>query len=54
MPARTPIRDLMASMDSLLQLDAEALGQIRKTTEDPPRVSIFDVIRAVTGQAIRA
>ena len=32
-------------------MDAEALGQIRKTSEDPPRVSIFDVIRAVTGQA---
>ncbi len=41
----------MASTDSFLQLDAEALGQIRKTSEDPPRVSIFDVIRAVTGQA---
>ena len=41
----------MASMDSFLQLDAEALGQIRKTSEDPPRVSIFDVIQAVTGQS---
>ncbi len=38
-------------MDRFLQLDAEALGQIRKTSEDPPRVSIYDVIRMVTGQA---
>ena len=51
MPARTPIRDLTACVDSFLQLDAEALGQIRKTSEDPPRVSIFDVIQAVTGQS---
>ena len=41
----------MASMDSFLQLDAQALGQIRKTSEDPPRVSIYDVIQAVTGQS---
>ena len=51
MPARTPIRDLMTSVDSFLQLDAEALGQIRKTSQDPPRVSIYDVIQAVTGQS---
>lgn len=32
-----------------LQLDYAALGRIRKTSEDPPRVSIYDVIGAVTG-----
>ena len=41
----------MASMESFLQLDAAALGQIRKTSEDPPRVSIYDAIQAVTGQS---
>ncbi len=38
-------------MESFLQLDAAALGQIRKTSEDPPRVSIYDAIQAVTGQS---
>ena len=41
----------MASMDSFLQLDAAALGQIRKTSEEPPRVSVYDAIQAVTGQS---
>jgi len=31
------------------QLDAEALGKIRKTAEDPPRVSMFDLIAVITG-----
>ena len=33
------------------QLDAAALGRIRKTSEDPPRVSVYDLIGCVTGQS---
>lgn len=43
------IPDLTAKMCDFIQLDAAALGQIRKTSEDPPRVSIYDVIRVITG-----
>ena len=39
------IPDLMASMS---QLDEESVQRIRKTAEDPPRVSVFDVLQAVT------
>ena len=39
------IPDLMATMS---QLDEESLQRIRKTAEDPPRVSVFDVLQAVT------
>ena len=46
-PTRRQIPDLTATMCDFAQLDAAALGQIRKTTEDPPRVSIYDLIRAV-------
>ena len=41
-----PIKDLMAS---LVGLTDESVRQIRKTAEDPPRVSVLDVIGAVTG-----
>ena len=34
-----------------LKLDAAALGQIRKTSEETPRLSVLDVIGAVTGVA---
>ena len=34
-----------------MQLDAAALGKIRKTQDDPPKVSVLDVISAVTGIA---
>ena len=41
--------DSTSSMNSLLQLDAAALGRIRKTSEETPRLSVLDVIGAVTG-----
>lgn len=34
-----------------MPLDAAALGRIRKTAENPPRVSVYDLISAVTGSA---
>ena len=42
------ISDLMASLS---QLTEGAVRGIRKTAEDPPRVSVLDVISAVTGDA---
>ena len=45
-----PIPDLMASMPAFSALDEHALRQIRKTAEDTPRVSVYDVIEAITGQ----
>ena len=41
------IPDLMASMSSFSALDEQALRQIRKTAEDPPRVSVYDVMQVV-------
>ena len=41
-----PISDLMMS---LTQLTAGAVRGIRKTVEDPPRVSVLDTISAITG-----
>ena len=51
MPATRPrpIPDLMASMSAFSALDEQALRQIRKTAEDPPRVSIYDVLQVVAG-----
>lgn len=40
------IPDLMACM---LELDDDAVRYVRKTAEDPPRVSILDVIGIITG-----
>ena len=40
------ISDLMASLSGLID---GAVRGIRKTSEDPPRVSVLDVISAVTG-----
>ena len=41
------ISDLMASLS---QLTADGVARdIRKTAEDPPRVSVLDVIGAITG-----
>ena len=36
-------------MESILELTEGALRGIRKTAEDPPRVSVLDTISAVTG-----
>ena len=41
-----PIPDLMMALSALT---SESVRQIRKTAEDPPRVSVLDVISAVTG-----
>ena len=40
------IPDLMMSM---AELDDDSVQQIRKTAESPPRVSVYDVLGAVTG-----
>ena len=40
-----------ASPEFLFALDEAALQRIRRTAETPPRVSILDVIGAITGQA---
>ena len=41
-----PISDLMAS---LTELTDGTVNQIRKTAENPPRISIYDVLQLVTG-----
>lgn len=41
-----PISDLMAS---LMELTDGTVNQIRKTAEDPPRISVYDVLQLVTG-----
>jgi len=43
--------DSTSSNMDFLKLDAAALGQIRKTSEDPRESSIYDVIRVITGQS---
>ena len=45
MPVRQ-IPDLMASLAAVSQGN---LGQIRKTSENPPRISVYDTITALTG-----
>ena len=49
--AQKPIPDLMASMPSFSALNEQALRQIRQTAENPPKVSVYDVINAITGQS---
>ena len=49
MPAPRHIPDLLVKMCEFSQLDAAALGRIRKTTEDPPRISVYDLIKCITG-----
>ena len=41
-------------MDSLSQLTDGSVRALRKTAEDPPRVSVYDLIGAVTGQTTNA
>ena len=43
------VPDSTSSNMDFLKLDAAALGQIRKTSEETPRLSVLDVIGAVTG-----
>ncbi len=40
------IPDLMVSM---AELDEDSVQQVRKTAENPPRVSVYDVLGSVTG-----
>ena len=42
------IPDLMMSM---AELDDDSVSRVRKTAESPPRVSVYDVLGAVTGYA---
>ncbi len=42
------IPDLMMSM---AQLDEDSVQQVRKTAEDPPRVSVYDTLGVITGYA---
>lgn len=53
MPAKTTrqIPDLLAGTCDFTQLDAAALGRVRKTQEGPPRVSVYDLIGCITGLA---
>ena len=44
------IPDFMATMSDYTKLEVETLVGVRKTEEDPVRMSIYDVIQAVTGQ----
>ena len=39
---------------SLTQLTDTSVRAIRKTAEDPPRISVYDLIGAVTGQGLNA
>ena len=41
----------MAALPTLRMLDEDSVRRIRKTTEDPPRVSVYDVIGAITGMS---
>ena len=43
------IQNIPDLMMSLAQLDDDSVQQIRKTAESPPRVSVYDVLGAVTG-----
>ena len=45
------ISDLASKMADFLQLDAAALRRIRKSSEDPPRVSVYDLIGCITGHS---
>ena len=45
------IPDLMASM---AQLDEDSVQRVRKTAEDPPRISVIDLVAAVTGYTSHA
>ena len=44
------IPDLAANLSDFLQLGEGSLQKLRKTSDNPPRVSIYDVIQTVTGQ----
>ena len=42
------IPDLMVSM---AELDEDSIQRVRRTAETPPRVSVYDVLGAITGYA---
>ena len=41
--------DIQQQLATLLNKEATDIGDIRKTGETPPRVSIYDVVSAITG-----
>ena len=43
------IPDFMATMSDYTKLNVETQVKVRKTEEDPVRMSIYDVIQVVTG-----
>ena len=43
------MRQIADLMLCLQQLNEGTVRQIRKTAEDPPRVSVYDVLQVVTG-----
>ena len=45
------MRDVKDLMMSLSNLTSESVRHLRKTAEDPPRVSVLDLISAVTGDS---
>ena len=47
-----PIRQIPDLMASLAALSQGNLGQIRKTSENPPRISVLDVIKVITGLSL--
>ena len=47
------MRAILDKMESISELTDGALRGIRKTAEDPPRVSVLDVISALTGLEIK-
>ena len=48
------MRNISDLMMSLTQLTDTSVRAIRKTAEDPPRISVYDLIGAVTGQGLNA
>ena len=45
------MRQIPDLMMCLGQVSEANVRQIRKTTEDPPRVSVIDIIALITGQS---
>ena len=45
--------DIRAQLASLLGKPRDSIGQVRKTDETPPRVSVIDVAAIITGHNVR-
>ena len=48
-PSGMAMADIKQQLATLLNKEATEIGSIRKTNETPPRVSIYDVVSAITG-----